>query len=380
MSYQPPPFLVDETTAIESTLAAIAARIDGWVPSDNSPETVFAEVVGIATATAGAEYVKKALDAWIGFAENLLQVTRNRAQPATTTSTWTLSTSDGLLIPAGTEVEATQPDGTTVDFAVATTVTIPATTMIETGVPLIALDAGAATNGATNPASQDALAGVVSVTIETPSANGFDDESDTDYANAAVKANRRGHDIPFTPADYADVASNVPGVARCAVINLLDPANPLDISPGHITLYPVDATGAVVSDVVKTAIGDLFAAVETPLNVTVHIEDPTYVSFAVTATVTAEADADDTVVHDACVAAIQALINPATFDADEDEDGGWANPRSTKVTTFDVAAALDDIAGLRAVTAVTVNGSTSITFTDPVTLPQLSGTPTVTVS
>lgn len=380
MTYVAPDVVSDETTAIEAILAYIAGRIPGWVPADDSVETILAEAVGIAIATADASLMARTLDAYAGFGQNILSISRNQALPATCTSTWTLTGSDGLVIPAGTEVDLTQPDGTIVPFAVATEVTIAAGVMVETGVPLVAQDAGAATSGATNPAAQDELVGVSSITVDTPSANGSDDETDDDYVNRLVKAAKRIHSIPITAADFADATTDVPGVARCAVINLLDPSEPDDVTTGHITLYPVGEDGLAVSDDVKTAIAAMFAAIESPLNVTVHIEDPSYVTFPVTAALTAEADADQAALQAAAVAAIEALIDPASFDADEDADGGWADPRSTGVTIYDVAAALDDLPGLKAITSITVNSTTSKAFTDPVTLPQLSAAPTVTVS
>lgn len=385
MTYLTPDVIADETQAATGILAAIADTIDGWRSEDAQVEAAMAEAVGIAYATAVSVMIATAQTAIVGFGANIIGIQRTAASPATCTSTWTLSGSDGGFIPAGTQVTLTLPDGTSLDFVTASATTVPAMTTVVTGVVLIAIEAGLDTNGATNPASQDEIDGIASVTIEAPSANGTDDEADADYATDVTNGARRMHKIPIVAADFADYATDVPGVARCAVLNLHIPSPPSgpeidDPQPGHLTLYPVDSAGEPSDEDHLDAIEASFAAIETPLNVTIHYDEPTYVDITIAATIKTTPGSDDDAVQASAVTAIAAYLDEGTYDFDTDADGHWAKPRSTGVTIFDIAKVLDGLPGVDEVTAVTVNGTTHVDFTDPVSLPHLTGDATITVA
>lgn len=384
MTYLTPDVIGDETSVSMGILAAIMDTIAGWTSEDAQLEAAFAEALGIAIATAITVMQAQALSTYTGFGANILGISRTSASPATCTSTWTLVGTDGGVIPAGTQVTATKPDGSALDFVTAAETDIPALTTVVTGVVLIAIEAGADTNGATNPATQEEIDGIASVTIEAPSTNGTDDEADADYATDVANGARRMHKIPIVAADFADYATDVPGVARCAVLNLYAPPPPSgpddNPTPGHLTLYPVDSVGQPSDGDHVAAIVALFALIETPLNVTIHYDEPTYVSVTIAATIKVSPDADDGVTATTVQNAIASYMAEGTYDFDEDADGHWANPRSTGVTIFDIDEVIRGVVGVDAVTAITVNGTTHVDFTDPVTLPHLTGAATITVA
>jgi hypothetical protein len=146
-------------------------------------------------------------------------------------------------------------------------------------------------------------------------------------------------------------------------------------------LYLVDSAGHPLSAPVKTAVNAYFAQIDRPLNVTLHLADPAYVNVTVAATVRADVGVDHGDLQSRAAAAITDLLSDATWDADTSAPGGWAAPRATQLTVFDVAGALDDLDGLAAVSAVTINGAvTPVALGTPLSLPNLTATPTVTVT
>lgn len=386
MTFILPDTVDDETQLAEDILAGLADQIDGFETSEGHLEAPIAETTAVAIATAVTVLKDTVLEAYTGFATRILGIVRGAAGVATAVSTWTVDATQlqPPLIPAGTEVQATAPDGTTIFFVVAEDVPVvagpvPASTTV-TGVVLAAVEAGPESNGATNPAKSEVIVGVTAVSIDAPATGGADAEDSEAYADRAADRAQRLHTIPITPSDHAAFALDVPVVARAVAINRYDPSAPTADSLGHMTLYLQAALGLLLSPVDKDAVNDYFAAVERPLNVVLHLEDPAAVDVTVAATVRAKAGVD----HDDLAArvsdALSARLDKATFDADPAAPGGWAKDRSAELTVFDLSAAIDDLDGLAAVVEVTINGGVApVALPGPVSLPNLTAPPTVTV-
>lgn len=377
MTYLSPDIIDDETTVAQGILGTLAALIPGFQPSEGGISTPLAESTAIAIATAITQLKTEAQNAYMGFGQAILNIPRIAAGTATAMSTWTLDTSDGFLIPAGTEVQAITPENMGVTFAVAQDVQVPAGTTVQGGVQLVAVEAGPDSNGAVGPATSDPLIdangnGVASVTIDAPSAGGTDEEDPDAYAGRLADRAKRLHVLPVTPEDFAAIALDVQEYATAVALNRYDPANPGVESGGHITIVGRNASGDPVSAANQAALAAYFAAIELPNNVIVHATNPVYVDVAVTATITPTSDADQGAVQAAAEAAITGALDKATFDTDAAQPGGWAKPRSTAITVFDIAALIDDLDGVAKVTDVTVNAGTSVALPDPVSLPNLT--------
>lgn len=372
MTYVTPDVIDDESAVAEGILASIADQFDGWQPAEGHVVTSLSEAIGIAIAVAAVVLKAEALDAYLGFGQRMLRIDRGDATVATCVSTWAFDTTDEVTIPAGTEAELALPDGTTATFIVPSDTVKPDGTSTLTGVVLESVEAGPESNGATNPAESDDLTNVLAVTIDAPASGGSDAEEPEDYANRVEDRARRLHLIPITAADHAAFATDVAGVARATAVNLLDPAHPGVDTTGHITIFAVDAEGAALSGPVATALQSYFDSIDRPLNVTVHVEPPTFVALTITATIRL---ADDAPAGTAAAAedAISARLDKAQWDADPSADGGWAAIRATHITIFDVAAAIDDIEGIVGVETVTINGgSTPVALPAPVALPNVT--------
>lgn len=378
--YLDPDLIDDESAVAEGILAGIADRVPGFRPAEGHQSTPLAEATGIAIATAVRELKATVLDAYIGFGLRMLRLPRGAAGVATAVSTWTFDSDEELLIDAGTEVTASRPDGQLVTFVVLEDLEVPPGTDVVHNVQLAAIDAGPESNGAVGETEDVGLVGVVSVSIDAPAAGGADPEDAEEYVDRASDRARRMNAIPITPADYAAFALDLPIVGRAFAVNRFDPDDPLEDSLGHITLFPLDPAGALLTAPGKLELAAYFASFENPLSSVLHIADLAFVDVAPEATIKVAPDADPAAASAAAATAITDRLDPAVFDADDRQPGGWAAVRSEEVTVYDVTAAIDDLPGLEKVTDVEVNGGERVALPGPVSLPRLSAPPVITVA
>jgi len=380
MTYITPDIVDDELAVAESQLAAIADRIPGWEPSEGHVETAISEAVAISIAAAATMLKDQIGAAYRGFGLRILGLPMKTGTPATAVTSWTFPASAGSTFPAGSEVDLTSPDGTAVTFVTTAPITVapsgsPSTV---TGVEVVAVETGTSTNGATNPAVCPVV-GVTSVTVTSASVGGDDPETDLEYQDRVADAATRLHTIPVTPDDYEAFALNQSGVERCKAVNRTDPDNPGD-QPGHITLFPVHADGTDLSSGDRTALAATFAAIEKVVGATVHVAAVPRVDVTVAITVEQTADAPGSLATDVA-AAITTALSPARFALDPLAAGRFAKIAPASLTVYQVAAAVDDLPGVARVLAVTVNGGTTpVTLAAPLSLPNLTATPTVTLS
>ena len=384
--------ITDETSVAEAILAGIADRLDavlgldpdeGWQAEEGQPETHLAEAVGIVIATAAALVQDKERTDYQGFGSLILGIDREVAQPAIGATLWTFNTSGTYLIPDGSELVMTAVDGTPVGFATVGDVTVSGNEAVD--VQVVAIEPGAIANGLLGDAIEfEPLPFVTNVEMTTAPSGGTDDQSVDDYLDDIVRRARRVKTVPVITDDYADAALDVPGVDRAVAVRLLNaetyPTTPA--STGHITIFGVDSAGNNLAAGVKTAVVAAMQGTDRPQSVTVHTADPTSNNLTITASIRLDIGAD----QPSTVAAVQAALNAAyaksTFGRDDSKPGKWRAPTTTSertITTFDVAALIDDIPGVNAVTAVTVNGGASLVMTGYVPLPALTGTPAITV-
>jgi hypothetical protein len=153
-------------------------------------------------------------------------------------------------------------------------------------------------------------------------------------------------------------------------------------STGHITVFLADANGNAVSSGVKSDVIASMSGTDRPQAVTVHAQDPTVTNLTIAVTIRLAIGADNPTVVAAVQQALLDAYNPATYGVDEDKPGRWRAPGTTEertIRTFDVASMIDDVDGVAAVAAVTINGGASVVLSGWAPLPHLTATPTVTV-
>lgn len=384
--------ITDETSVAEAILAGIADRLDavlgldpdsGWQAEEGQPETHLAEAVGIVIATAAALVQDKERTDYQGFGSLILGIQRDVAEPAVGATKWTFNQTGTYLIPDGSELVMDAVDGTPVGYATVGDVNVTGIQAVD--VQVVAIEPGSIANGLLGDAREfEPLPFVTNVEMTTAPSGGQDDQSVDDYLDDIVRGARRVKVVPVLTDDYADAALDVPGVYRAVAVRLLNaevyPATPA--STGHITIFGVDSAGNALSAGTKAAIITAMQGTDRPQSVTVHTQDPTVTNLTIAVTIRLDIGAD----QPSTVAAVQAALNTAYSKAnwgfDADKPGKWRAPTTTSertITTFDVAAVIDDVPGVNAVTVVTINGASSVTMSGWAPLPNLTGTPTVTV-
>lgn len=384
--------ITDETAVAEAILAGLADRMASaldldvdelWQAMEGSPETSFAESVGIVIATACSMVQEKERDDFAAFGELILSTPRQRAEPATGTARWTFTEAGAHVVPDGSELVLDAADGTPVAFA--TVGESVAAAGLTVDAPIVALEPGLITSGLVGDARDyEAIPGVEAVTVVLPTTGGADEEERQEYLDRIARRARRVKVVPIITDDYADTALDHPAVAAAMAVRQLDLSAPTDppSSPGHVTIYTRDALGGALSIAVKDEVRDMMQAEDRPLGVTIHMGNATITDLTIVVSAYFTADAD----VPATVAAIQAAIageyNPASYGIDEDAPGRWRPPRSTAEATvneYDVAALIDDITGLAKIDSITVNGGSEATLTGWAPLPQLTAPATVNV-
>ncbi|WP_217913249.1 baseplate J/gp47 family protein [Miltoncostaea marina] len=377
MAYLDPEVVSDEVTVAEAILTRIADQIPGWEPSEGHVETAVAEAMAMVAATIAALLKDEARDVYTGFAANILGIARRPEGVASASSDWSMTDDAGYLIPDGTHVYMRRPDGEMVAFASVGDVTVPAGQTSAAGVPLVALEAGPQANGLVGAAEAfDQVVGVASVTLTTVASGGADAETIEAFAERAADRARRLRAIPITVDDFAAMTLDHEAVARAMAVNLLDPAAPPapgddPASGGHVTVFPVDVAGLPLSPADAAEVAAMLTGPERPLNVIVHVEEPTYTTVDVAITFRLEPGVDGPAMEAAVAAAISDYLSPATWALDEAAPGRWRPPDDAArvIRHFDIAHVADSLAGVAGVVTCTVNGGTSVTMTGWAPLP-----------
>jgi len=390
--YIDPDLITDETAVAEALLAGMADRLDsalslpedeGWEPNEGSPETAFAEAVGIITATIAALVQDDERDDYEGFGELILRVSRMSAEPAIGFALWSFNQAGTFIIPDGSECVLDAPDGTPVGFATVGDVTSTGNEAVD--VRMIALEPGEIGNGLSGAARDwEPLPFVSGVTMTTMSQGGTDEETRDSYLDRVVRRANRLKDVPIVTDDYADAAIDVPGVARAVAVRLLNNDAPTDppAAAGHVTIFVADEDGNEPPPEVQAAVVAEMMGTDRPLAVIAHVDGPQYTNITVRADIRLRVGADHDATVAACQDALSTAFSKATYGLDDNAPGRWLPPRSSAervITEYDVSAAVDDVDGVRNVVLAQVNGASSATLTGWAPLPNLTATPTVNV-
>jgi len=369
VTYLDPDVISDEGAVAEAILAAVADQIPGWEPSEGHIETALAEAQAIVTATVAALLKDEARDAYSGFAQNILGIARQAEGVAGAVSDWTMVDAGGYLIPDGTQLIMDSPTGEKVGFATVGDVIVPPGDSSVLGVPVVALEAGPQANGLIGAAvAIDPVVGVASAALASVSAGGADAETIEDFVARAADRARRLRAVPITVDDFAALALDHESVARCMAVNLLDPDDPPGSGDepeagGHVTVFPIDVAGQPIAGADIDEVEALLTGDERPLNVMVHVAEPTYTEVDVAISVRLEPGADPDAMATTVEDAVRAHLSPATWAIDATEPGRWRAPQTTAERTirhFDIAHVADSVPGVAGVTACTVNGGTAV--------------------
>lgn len=340
----------DGRSLTASALARYALLQENWRPYHGDP---IVAVLGVG-AQLCADLRALARDStdgnFAGEGRTLLQIPQIAATAATLPVTFTTVDDAGYTVPAGTPVSwSGSPSGLT--FTLNADLVIPNGDTTGTGACTASVP-GVVGNEVPDgvPLELEAALAFVTDTVAAADATGgADAETDDAYRSRLSLEARTLQTSPSRASDYAALALNIPGVARCLVLPLYDADTDTADVPGAITLLPLTATGEPVASGVADAVQAAMSA-ETlrGLNVNVFTAAPHYSKIATVSTVIVDPTADSASVLAAAEAAVLAYTGPATWD-----------PTQTLVRRLDVARVIGDVAGVLHVVTLTLNAGTA---------------------
>lgn len=352
----------DPQATFDAMLASIRAALPTWEARNGALETVLLEAW--ATGAADVIYSVNRLPGRIE--EDILalyDVARFPGAVATGNAVITWDTSRTATVTAGLRFEV---PGTDIVLEVTTTTTGTGASLT---VPVRALEAGAAPNAVASGAALDVLDSIpfaVSVALSGTLTGGADPETDTAYLERAATRLARVTSSLVVADHFVAYCLEDPAVTRAVAYDQWDGTGSLVTTDlGYVTVA-VYGNAAQVAAGKRTALAaemdERAAAMITPV-----VIPATITTVNIAATVEALAGYDTTEVRDACIAAIRAYVNPATWEWD------------ASVIDTEIIALLDDVPGVDYVVSGTVTPSGTTTITTPAGL-ATAGTVTITVT
>lgn len=309
------------------------------------------------------------------FGRGVYQVEPRDPSSATAASTWVISHTDGYLIEAGTEVTIPGLDGQPVGFQVVTDVEVPATqSSTATGeVALIAIEPGANGNGLLAGAEpEETIPDITSITLAAPTAGGSDGETDTEYLGRFTRLRTIEKPSLVLPADFELWAvlweDDVHGspVDRAVAKDQYNPADGTSNNVGMMLVTPITAAGGALTSLARAALKANYEA-NLQTGSIVHVADPLFTTVTITFSFTAYPGFDAPTVKAAAEAAVLAWLHPSQWGAGPGTGEAPVWYDEPKVRRDDVFGVLDRVPGLRHVTALSINGSTTLDLTLTVT-------------
>jgi len=352
----------DPQATFDAMLTAVQAALPNWDARNGALETVLLE----AWATGAADLIY-AINRLPGRVEEdilgLYDVSRYAGLRATGNAVITWDTSRTETVPAGVRFE--EPDSQVV-VEVTTTTTGTGASLT---VPVRAVEVGTAANAIPSGATLDlidALPYAASVALSGVLSGGADAETDEAYIERASTRLARVTSSLVVADHFTAYALENPAVKRAKAYDLWDGTGSNTSSDlGYITVAMYGAGGQVGSSIrtaIQAEMADRAAAMITPV-----VLATTITTINIAATVEALPGFDTNAVRDACIAAIRAYVNPATWEWD------------ASLIDTEIIALLDDVPGVDYVVSGTVTPSGTTAITTPAGLAN-AGTVTITVT
>jgi uncharacterized phage protein gp47/JayE len=277
----------------------------------------------------------------------MLGITRSVGAAPTATVTFSTSTGASLDIPAGSIVQLTLADASTLNFTTNAHATGPGPTLT---VAVTAVSPTAAANAiaaGTPVALISSIPAVDSATLGSAVAAGADPEDETSWRTRGVQQLQRLTSTLVAPAQFVSAALTNPLVYRATA---LDDNNNGTATPGYVTVAVLGLNGAFLAAGDKTALQATLAG-QAQANLAVVVIDPTITTVTVTATVHALTGYTTAQVQANVAAALTAYLSPNTWL--------WSGTvrRNKLIQVIEDAAGVDYLTSLTAPAAdVTLTG------------------------
>jgi len=387
MGYIKIPIDVDPPTLAQSVFDYITNQAPLWTPNDGNLDVWIIRAVTQLAAENRSTASDVQDDIFRYFGATLVGLPPINAVSATATTTWTMIDSYGHTIPAGTLVGVYDSIGNSVPFQTVADVTVPAgSTATGAGAVVIsAVQPGSAASGlgASGAAATliDVLDYVQSVTLNSATAGGVDDETDQAYLNRLVVRLQGLSQRPILPADFAAMALQADtAVFRAVAIDGFNPADSTYNNQRMVAVAAVDQNGNGVASNVKTEISSLLQA-NREINFVVNVIDPKYTTINVTTTIHVQTGSDPAATDAAVTGSIHNMLDPAFWGLDPtvyDATGLQTWIETPTVYYNEVITAISNTTGVGRVVSLQINsGTADIALATPAALTTVG---TITIS
>lgn len=395
------PFAEAEVTTNESELKAIAVEklielvTESGVVGYEAPETAL-EVIVLAVASVlfsnTAQTAAVVLPAiFRNYGTQLLKLPFNEGAAATAKTTWTVVPSEGVrTIEAGTQIEA---GGSGFRVEVNTEVKAKATTV---ELQVVATERGIESNDISGVALQvNPIDWVTEVQIVGETASGAEQELDSDYLTRLAAQLELQAPRPVNAADFAPFILGVPSsilpsgivVGRATAIDLYNPETAAENEPNCCTTWVTGLEGEALETSHMEAL-ETWVRGYTPFGFLAFVRAPAYEKIYVTFKVHIEAAYNSEAVLANVKGTLGALINPKTWGNPNASTTGsqqWINEKKVRYNkilgSIEAVPGVDYVfpgsEGLKIGTTATPTGTTDITLSGIVTLPEATNTTVV---
>ena len=262
------PVTTDPNAMVQAALATIAANLPGWVPQEGQLDVLLLEQfaqMASESATVAAQ-VPPAIFQYFGSLVNIFPIAGAASQA---TTTWTMVSSAGFTVPAGTLVAYQTLGNVQVQFTTVNAFTVPPGSSMATGVIIQATTTGAVNNSIADTVPVvlvNQLAFVSSVVATSTTSGGANPESLATYLNRLSAELQLLSPRPILPQDFAALATNVAGVYRAMAINLLAAGRTIT---GTITLATTTALVDTAGSFSAEDVGRLVTGTDIPSSTTI---------------------------------------------------------------------------------------------------------------
>lgn len=273
-------------------------------------------------------------------------------------------TAQEKILPAGTRFRIdVDGSGNTIDVLTTDTVIIAAedtTAYIPVAADISGSDLNALPSGSV-VAAVDTLPYAESIITFGDVTPGADRESDESFMLRASAHMARQNSTLVTPENFQYAVAGQLDIGRATTLNNFDPAFPLAVSAGHVTVVATDTLGDPVLPGRATEL-EVWLAGQALASLTIHVLPPTYTEVDLSVTVRKAASADASDVEDAVEIALREAIGYKAWD--------W----SDTLSSYRLIGLLSQVPGVAEVVTVPAD----ITLAGPAPMPVLDSI-TVTV-
>lgn len=370
MAYREFPLDTDTDEIVDQALARIGELIPGWEPREGHLEVIVLEEMARMVLENADTARRVADDVFADFGRELVGIAQLAGAAATGEATFTALDDSGYTVQAGWRLLVAVTGDDDVEFMVSADTEIPSGN-VSVDAPIEAVTDGEHANGFTadDPVTlEETVDWVDDVTLAGETSGGIDSESDDAYRDRLADRLQLLSRTPIVPRDFATMTLEIAGVARTVGIDGYNPDDGTLDNERMVAVACVDSDGLPVDQATKDEVADLLER-RREVTFVAHVIDPTYTAVEVSFSIAVDDDADADEVLEAARQAVRDHLDPASWAGGDEDPPDW-RPDQTVVRYLRLAHVIHQVAGVRYVDELTLNGGTSdLVLVGPAPLP-----------